>query len=318
MKHRITPERAALPFLALPLLIMGFMLAASHTRLSASDEERQSEVCTDCHEDQFDSLVSSPHRILPDFDGNVACTDCHRGDAAHWDDDPDENPMPHLVTLRPLTLQRICASCHQNSHQQNMAEGNAHASADVNCTACHKIHGETRAGLLRDDQPELCLDCHTDVRGDFARPYRHPVGDQIVNCSDCHMPLDADQNPMTFQGSSAACYRCHPQFQGPYPFEHQATVDYSTEEGGCLQCHEPHGGHLPRLLKQPYEGPNFPLCSQCHSVPGHRFNSNHGAQWAGVPCNDCHVDIHGSYESRRFFDRTLQAQGCFNAGCHKF
>ena len=76
--------------------------------------------------------------------------------------------------------------------------------------------------------------------------------------------------------------------------------------------------NFPRLLKQPYEGPHFQLCSQCHSVPRHNWNNQHGSLFAGVPCNDCHVDIHGSYTSRYFFTPQLQADGCINSGCHRF
>ena len=65
--------------------------------------------------------------------------------------------------------------------------------------------------------------------------------------------------------------------------EHRATLDYSSEEGGCLSCHDPHGSYIARLLKQPLEAPSFQLCSQCHSVPGHRNNSVHGTMWAETP-----------------------------------
>ena len=123
---------------------------------------------------------------------------------------------------------------------------------------------------------------------------------------------------MSFMGTNAACFSCHNEFQMPFPYEHQATVDFSIEEGACLNCHEPHGSNLPRMLKQPYEGPHYQLCSQCHSVPKHNYNTFHGTQWAGVPCNDCHVDIHGSYTSQYFFTPELQSQGCINAGCHAF
>jgi hypothetical protein len=44
----------------------------------------------------------------------------------------------------------------------------------------------------------------------------------------------------------------------------------------------------------------------------------HGTTWSGVPCNDCHTDIHGSYSSRLFLSASLEGQGCFNVGCHKF
>ena len=56
---------------------------------------------------------------------------------------------------------------------------------------------------------------------------------------------------------------------------------------------------------------------QCHSIPKHMNNVNHGTQWAGVPCNECHVDVHGSYESRHLLDPALGSQGCFAVGCHQ-
>ena len=97
-----------------------------------------------------------------------------------------------------------------------------------------------------------------------------------------------------------------------------ATVDYSTEEGGCLNCHAPHGSDQPRMLKQPYDVANQALCAGCHFVPRHEINNFHGTQWAGVPCSDCHVDIHGSYTNRNFLRPSLQVEGCFLAGCHTF
>jgi predicted CXXCH cytochrome family protein len=103
----------------------------------------------------------------------------------------------------------------------------------------------------------------------------------------------------------------------PFPYAHQATVDYSVEEGSCLNCHEAHGANLPVLLKQPYGGSEYQLCTQCHSVPPkHNYNNFHGSQWQGLPCSNCHVDIHGSYTSRWFLGPEADAQGCTRLGCH--
>jgi hypothetical protein len=71
------------------------------------------------------------------------------------------------------------------------------------------------------------------------------------------------------------------------------------------------------MVKQPYEPPHFQLCTQCHSVPRHFSNSMHGTSFSGIPCNDCHTDIHGSYDNRLFVNQSLVAQGCFNSGCHR-
>ena len=302
------------------LLLGGRALAP--TALTAGEQERISEVCLDCHEDHADNMIGTPHQILSDDMDDptalIACTDCHPGDKGHWDDDPEEYPITDPRDERASVTAAICSNCHVNSHQQNMMEGNPHSSSDVNCTGCHQLHEpQAVSGLLKDNQFDLCLDCHGDVRAQFAQPYRHPAADGVMACSDCHMRLAESTYPLSYAGTTVACATCHNEFQGPFPFEHQATVDYSTEEGSCLNCHDPHGSNLPRMLRQPYESPSFQLCGQCHVVPKHNFNLQHGTQFAGESCGACHADIHGSYTSRLYFTPALQAQGCINVGCHQ-
>jgi DmsE family decaheme c-type cytochrome len=234
---------------------------------------------------------------LDDPKARVTCTDCHIGDERHWEDDPEEYAMTNPANTDASTEAHLCSACHVNAHQQNILEKNVHAANDVNCSSCHSVHASKNSSLLRKSEPTLCLDCHASVEGQFALPYRHPVNDEIVRCTECHMTLDQTSTELSRNGSNV-CYECHAQYEGPFPYEHQATVDYSAEEGGCLSCHHAHGSYLPKLLKQPYEPPHFQLCSQCHTVPLHNMNSFHGTQWAGVPCGDCHNDIHGSLRGR--------------------
>ena len=145
-----------------------------------------------------------------------------------------------------------------------------------------------------------------------------PVADNVVRCSECHVTIFQDRKQGVYSGPSKTCFQCHRRMIGPYPFQHQATVDYSTEEGGCMNCHAPHGSANPRILRQPYDLTNQALCNACHSVPLHQNNNFHGTQWAGVPCSDCHVDIHGSYDNRNLLDPSLQVPGCFDNGCHAY
>ena len=91
----------------------------------------------------------------------------------------------------------------------------------------------------------------------------------------------------------------------------------STTPSPRSTCHAAHGSDQPRMMRQPYEPPHFQLCSQCHSVPPkHNLNSFHGDRWAGLPCSNCHVDIHGSYTSRWFLGKELEAEGCTRPSCH--
>jgi predicted CXXCH cytochrome family protein len=149
-------------------------------------------------------------------------------------------------------------------------------------------------------------------------PSHHPVTEGVVECSDCHLSTAQSAKQRVATGPGGTCTTCHAMFEGPFPYEHQAAVDYSTEEGGCLNCHAAHGSTQPRLLKQSYESPDFGLCSQCHVVPKHQFNVNHGSAFAGLPCSDCHVDVHGSYDNAKLLDPALSVQGCTVAGCHQF
>lgn len=313
-----------IPFRYLPHLLAACTALVALASLpgagpAAEDQVRASATCLECHGGMDSTLAGSPHWLGTEHDGAAArsaCTDCHAGDRRHWEDDPAKYPMTNPAKVGADAEARLCATCHQNSHQQNMAERNVHRANDVSCSDCHGVHGAKQASLLKRPEPELCFGCHARAEGQFAQPYRHPVAEGVLSCTDCHAGLDRTASDLTQNGTNQ-CLSCHAQLAGPFPYAHQATLDHSTEEGGCLSCHEAHGGAHPRMLRQPYEPPHYQLCTQCHSVPRHFSNSMHGTTWATYACNDCHVDIHGSYDNRLFATSSLQAQGCFNSGCHR-
>lgn len=296
----------------------GMVLVTQDRGPAAQEPVRESAACLECHEGQDTTLAATAHAMAAGSmsDMGVACTDCHGTNSAHWEDDPLEFPMIVPSTLGAFAEAQLCSSCHQTSHQQNMLERNVHAGNDVNCSGCHGVHAsDEHTALLKQQEPALCYSCHAGVEGDFARSYRHPVSDGIVKCSECHMTLHETRRELSRNGTNV-CTGCHAEFEGPFPFEHPATLDYSTEEGGCLACHAAHGSDNPRMLDQPYESPHFQLCSQCHTVPGHDMNLMHGTRWMGLACNTCHTDIHGSYTNRLFLSESLTAEGCLKAGCH--
>jgi DmsE family decaheme c-type cytochrome len=317
--HRTAPI-LAVAATACALVSLGTTaLVAAET--GAAPPARFAQTCLQCHDDRGKSLTGTPHQIAggeAEVSGRIACSDCHKPDQRHWENDPQQFPMGDPAKATAPEVAAICSGCHVNAHQQSMMTGNAHEANSVGCTACHRVHGEWRPGLLQKPEPELCLGCHGEVRGQFAKPFRHPVADAVVECSSCHMGPADNRPTLTWSGTSQACYGCHDRFRGPFPFEHPATLDFSTEEGGCLACHDPHGSYEPRMLKQSYQAPNFSLCTQCHFVPKHNFNQEHGDRFAGVACNECHVDIHGSYDNRFFLTPTLRAQTCGAVGCHNF
>ncbi|MBE0566040.1 MAG: hypothetical protein IH621_08795 [Krumholzibacteria bacterium] len=318
MRNRfVKPSRFAGLAIGGAVLAMGWAIPAAWAQVP-EQALRESQACLDCHGDAADGLRGGPHMVrLADLDTHVACTDCHAGTAAHWEDDPAANPMANPAGLTAAGVWQVCSSCHSGTHAVNQATLSPHADAGVSCLSCHMVHGRSAEHLLKDRQPELCYTCHAAVRGEFSKPFRHPAGDrEFLQCSSCHLATDDRPAELAMQGTNAACLTCHNQFQGPFPYEHQAAVDYGTDEGGCIACHDPHGSYVPRLLKQPYEAPHYQTCTQCHVVPLHNYNSFHGSQWAGVSCTECHVDIHGSYTNKNFLTTALEGQGCFAAGCH--
>ena len=310
-----TVVRVAAP-IVIGMALLG-VVSRSTPAQNGQEAPRASGICLDCHGGMDSTLAHTPHAIGKDEAASrVTCTDCHFGDRRHWEEDPEKYPMTNPATLSARAEGQLCARCHQTSHQQNMAERNTHMTSDVSCSACHGVHQSASIRLLRASEKDLCVTCHRDVEGQFAKSYRHPVPEGIIRCSECHMTLSETRRELSLNGTRF-CTKCHGELEGPFPHEHQATLDYSTEEGGCVSCHEAHGSHLPRMLRQPYEPPHFQLCTQCHAVPpGHNLNPRHGTQFAGVPCSDCHTDIHGSYDNRVFLSESLADQGCFTPSCH--
>ncbi|HTM12139.1 MAG TPA: cytochrome c3 family protein, partial [Bryobacteraceae bacterium] len=57
------------------------------------------------------------------------------------------------------------------------------------CTSCHSVHrAQSVRALLRKSQTPLCEECHTDVRSQFAMPFKHRVEEGVMSCTDCHNP----------------------------------------------------------------------------------------------------------------------------------
>jgi DmsE family decaheme c-type cytochrome len=304
-------------------LVAGVSLAVLCFAFQASSTEPAvipSEVCLDCHEDAPRALMGTAHDPLAKK--LIACASCHVGPAtAMHVDDPDTYKPIIPANLPADSLSAVCTACHKNPHALNMYERDPHIEADLSCDACHKIHNNNDyPALLKASANTVCLDCHASARSDFALPTHHPVMEGVVECRDCHIEIAQSPKQRTAGGPAETCVACHGRMQGPFPYEHEPAVNYAVNDGGCLNCHNPHGSVYPMLLKQSYESPHFSLCSQCHAVPKHLNNMQHGTQWAGVACSDCHVDVHGSYVNRNLLDPSLGAQGCFQGGggCHKF
>jgi len=276
----------------------------------------QSLVCLDCHDGMTATLDGSAHQ-LSTAEGLVApqavgCINCHEGWAQHLDD-PSRETIVDLSALSSHDQAATCGACHQTPHQSAMVISDPHARAGLNCTSCHTIHGNNLPRLLPDDRATFCLDCHPEIKSEFARRSAHPLESGNITCLDCH-DLSGMSDPMLAVGLNWSCQDCHSELSGPFLYEHPVVNSHLVDGGGCIECHEPHGSPNDRLLTQPNDG----TCRQCHGIPiGHR--QAHAGLGSKLACVDCHSEIHGSYDNPKLLDPqlgTILFPNCYQSGCH--
>ncbi len=277
-----------------------------------------SETCAGCHTDKApDKLVYHKQiDMLKRFSGwqGKACESCHGPGKAHA-----ESADPKLIfsfkRAAAAKASQSCLKCHAQGMRSSGRAFDGHARNSVACSECHTIHTPKVRPLLAEAPNNFCVTCHTNVKAEFFRPYRHRLVEGAISCVDCH---DPHGSPIGSRGTAQfraaytneiACLKCHSDKRGPFTFEH---VPVRTE--GCSACHEAHGSVNPRMLIR--HEVRF-MCLECHTTTG--LNLPPGVTVRGTPtlaesppafhdlrsprfrnCTTCHVKIHGSYISEIF------------------
>jgi len=276
--------------------------------------EVESSVCADCHDEQATSLTHTAHVDAIDDVNGLSCSSCHAGATTHVEDPSTEN-ITNPANLDAADVAKVCSDCHMPHTNLDGLGFNAHVDGGVSCLDCHSVHNSpaTTQSLLATPEKILCLSCHTDIAVEFDRRSRHPVTEGDVLCINCHDFSDKNVGGVSV-GSAGMCGTCHSERTGPFPYEHEATVSYTPEGNGCLECHNPHGSESNYLLKERSND----VCLQCHVQPP-RHETEHGGIAKGRTCVTCHADIHGSFTDKHFLPSNLQSvvgyfRNCFDAG----
>ena len=261
-------------------------------------------VCISCHEDIQEELIKnykfSAHQAIKAT--GKRCESCHGPGSLHADDGDPEKIVNQR--LKPSLMSEICLSCHKESKTM-LWNGTRHDMNDVSCISCHKIHQSkniydarknklpsstrVRKGAhprsLKAPEKELCYSCHSRLYAKMNLASHHPVQEGKMTCSSCH-EVHGGHNMLknSEREKNDLCLKCHPQYQGPFAFEHEAVVE------DCTICHEPHGAIVDNLLKkaEPF------LCYQCHSIHTSVRVHKDVQGVAGKRCTYCHPHIHGS------------------------
>lgn len=255
-----------------------------------------SDTCMTCHEDVAKGFATSPHSRLALMHGGkgVTCESCHGPGRAHVEGGGEVTKIFRFTKASPKQIDATCLDCHAGAHPN--FERSEHAKADVSCTSCHSIHkSSSEASLLKVAQPQLCYQCHGDVKGTFAMPFHHPVNEGAVKCSDCHDPHGTfkQNNLKSTADENLICTKCHVETRGPFVYEHAA-----VKAEGCVGCHTPHGSENARLLNMPSINTT---CNQCHSqVAAGTFHSMNAGSQELTSCVNCHTMIHGSNLNQAF------------------
>jgi predicted CXXCH cytochrome family protein len=215
--------------------------------------------CEQCHDKLYrDFVATADHARLMTPGPNaidVGCESCHGPSSVHADSGGEVKPPYSFAAGRPFA--------------------NSFGAAASVTTGRSK---ET-----------VCLECHTDIRGQFNLPSHHPVPEGKIGCTDCHNPHKGSSHKgggTSLTTANESCFTCHAAQRGPHVFEHEAVRE------GCSVCHTPHGSVNAKLLT----ARDANLCFKCHfqQVSGRR------------------ILIGGSDHTTR-----IQQGTCWNAGCHE-
>jgi len=289
-------ERHWFSWLPPVLAMIGFAIGAG----AGAAQPNLDETCKGCHSGQAAAYHASKHGTKADKRSPAAgagCQTCHGDGSAHIKAGGGRGVggiiNPGSKTLPAESKNKLCLTCHQGDPARIHWQASVHAGRDLACTSCHQLHARDK---VRDKltQPEVCFTCHKEQRVQINKPFRHPVLEGKVTCSDCHNVHGNNPKQMVRGSVVETCYQCHMEKRGPFIHNHQPV----TED--CTICHQPHGTTIPNLLKS---RPPF-LCQDCHATVGHP------TQLAGIPtartagtgllgtvgrgCLNCHTNIHGS------------------------
>ncbi len=227
-------------------------------------------VCKDCHEDEWDAILTGYHRGVVASDGFVGCETCHGPGKLHAE---DEDTAPELIThpptLRAGAQTAVCVQCHRDQVAGHGGDPAGFLLADKGCTSCHTVHD--------------------------AVPAVPHEGVQFERRADADGAAEAV--------GAGRCVTCHPLRDQLLAESHHATLAQAADATGCETCHGPGSLHvetdgLGRLITRPDRAlDGIDTCRSCHDevhpTDFHWHETEKPLLTDGLTCTSCH-EVHKS------------------------
>lgn len=161
-----------------------------HTPDAVLERTTQSEFCYQCHP----VIRAQTYRVSthPIREAKVICSDCHN---VHGSAGPAE--------LKQLSINENCYLCHAEKRGPFLWE---HDPVTEDCSLCHRVHGSNHAALLTKQGPQLCQQCHQEIRAQGSRHINRayafegdpPMQGRFIvglNCMNCHSHVHGSNHP---------------------------------------------------------------------------------------------------------------------------
>ncbi|MGB9760159.1 MAG: GSU2203 family decaheme c-type cytochrome [Thermoproteota archaeon] len=202
-------------------------------------KESEPELCFSCHKDIMAQTRMPNHH--PVKEGKMTCSECHN---------PHGSTVDKLVRAN-IDKNEVCLKCHQEKGGPYVFE---HAPVNEDCMICHNPHGSVANNLLKQNEPFICLQCHSmHFHAGFT-----PSWDFIPDCSTgktadgfCKTGSDSAGYTLYYNGTALTT---NPTFFGPgvaSKFVRSNKESFSMAKAmntKCTRCHSAiHGSDLPSL-----------------------------------------------------------------------
>jgi predicted CXXCH cytochrome family protein len=157
----------------------------------------------------------------------------------------------------------ICFTCHSDLAEDIQNGKSKHSPVLAGeCTKCHSPHKSKISKLLLAVSPDLCLNCHQDLKIKIEKEKVHPPA--ASDCLRCHKPHASSEPSLIVQPLHSLCGECH-DLKG-ISFN-KAHIGIDATIINCISCHTPHASKDPKLFKDNIHPPFAARsCDECHVV----------------------------------------------------